>query len=309
MIGIDSCKLRIPIELVGETRLTNQKLRFTNDGITGFEIGLEKQRTVHTINQYITIKFSSKLLKESYYERINPTNLYKIVDYINSIEQLKNLGVSVTEDMLLEAEVTDIDFCKNIIMSQDRFYRLVEWVKINTKDTDQRDRGYTIYNRKDNQGVSYSNRRTATPTNPYIKIYNKYLDTISDKHWQFFAKYKIQTDPNTFRIEFTLKNKKHFDKYGIESNKLKDMFLLEQKFLNSIIRDMVHINIEKPLKARPIRKYTDVEEIYLRYLVELAKKHNIHHSVIKKQLLQHVKDRRIKKRVEEKIKYILAFPE
>lgn len=283
MFRIDSFKIRIAKDKISDLqnilkRFQNLQIKrqVSNDGgITSFALQLERQRTSRGVEDYISLKVSSKLLKERYYDCITKDTLKYIVEYINSV------GVTITEEELLESEVTDIDFCKNIKLSFNKYESLIKHLIKHTEPTTAREKGYRRFQPKSYGGFCYSGRRTATPNNPYIKIYNKKLDSLT-LHKDFFIHYGIHTEDNTFRIEYTLKNKKHFDKYKI-GNKLKDFLELDQVKLKNIMKDMVdiHTKIYTNSLPEPKRKYQDVQEIYAMFLFEMGDKLGIskHHIV------------------------------
>lgn len=304
LLKYDSFKVRIPKELINQKDLENlsidkqinavvlndeiielnqlqnygfritengkiKQVKLSNDShITSIAVALEKQYNVIEKIDYVTLKVTSKLLKDSYYLGINFATLPKIVEYLNSV------GISVSESILLESEITDIDICKDVILNDTEYNGIIEKVISNTKESKQYSKGYNLFNQKENKGIEFSKRTTATPTNPYLKLYNKSLDSISVKHGTFFQRYNITTPAGLHRIEATLKNKKHFEKYKL-GNTLSDFLNLNQDELTMIMNDITSIHLEKnPYIDLEPRTNTDTVKLYqelcLLYGTELA---------------------------------------
>jgi hypothetical protein len=304
MIKIDSFKLRIPKseikelidctnlergivmmvlstgEVISEQTLKVQKL--SNDGgITSIAIGIETIPIKRIPTEYLTLKVTSKLLKQSYYDGINIDNLKQIVEYLHSV------GIPISIEKLLSAEITDIDFCKDFTISEAKYPELIDSINSNAKSFKQSKRGLNIFNQKDNKGIEFSSRKTATPANPFFKIYNKFLDSQSVKHSVFFSYYKLETNPDLHRLEFTLKNKRHFDKYQL-SNKLIDFLTLDQTTLKNILSDITDHHLNKPKDTNAImelRKNQNVIESYIEWGLELSTRLNIPYETSKDLIL------------------------
>lgn len=310
MIKIDSFKLRIPKseikELINSTNLeleivmmvlstgevisehgkTLKVQKFSNDGdITSIAIGIETIKVNKISVDYITFKITSKLLKQSYYDGINKDNLYLIVEYLHSI------GIFISIDKLLSAEITDIDFCKDFTISEADYPKLIDSINTNAKSFKQSKRGLNIFNQKDNKGIEFSSRKTATPSNPFFKIYNKSLDSQSEKHSVFFNYYKLETNTELHRMEFTLKNKRHFEKYKL-SNKLIDFLTLDQDTLKNILSDITDHHLNKPKDTiMELRKNQNIIESYIELCLELSTRLNMPFEKTKELILNSIENK------------------
>jgi hypothetical protein len=281
----------------GEIIDTNQQgikdklntLKLSNDNnVTALSIAIESIRTSLIQREYITLKITSKLLKERYYQGINLQTINNVKEYLNSV------GIGITIEQLLKSEVTDIDICKDFTLSNNEYNLLINQIKKNTKASQEQNKGYNIFNQKDNKGIEFSSRKKATPTNPFFKIYNKFLDSKSKKHSQYFENYKIETETNLHRIELTLKNKKHFEKYNL-NNTLESFLSLSQKKLNQIVSSITSIHLNKiSTNKMELRKQQNIYESYIELCLLYSNKLNIPYEETKVTLLNAISNRTTK---------------
>ena len=280
-----------PNELGLKTKLNTIKLSNDND-ITSVAIGIESIRTTFNQREYLTLKITSKLLKQLYYKGINNKTIYNVVEYLNSV------GVGITIEQILKSEVTDIDICKDFTLKQNEYNLLINEIKTNSKASQEQNKGYNLFNKIDNKGIEFSSRKKATPNNPFFKIYNKFLDTKSLKHSNFFEHYKIETETNLHRIESTLKNKKHFEKYNLK-NTLESFLKLTQKELSKIVSQITSIHLNKNERNKmELRKQQNIYESYIELCLVYSNKLNIPFEDTKETLLNVIVNRNTKKNHE-----------
>lgn len=246
--SIDSLKLRLPLSKV---KLLNSELADTwvtaklntdtgeivyddnktfkgssysieQDGIKTKYL-IEKVNTGRGVKEYCCILFNSKLLKQRYFEGITRNN---IKDVYNAL--MSHNAINVDFNVFLSSACTDTDFKKdyyvgNILQVLNDFEKLT----ISSKDSR---RGVNLYNKKDNRGIEWGKRKTATPGIPFIKFYDKKRE-LEYNSTEFYEKY-IKDNKNVFkedkeliRVEYTIKGKKHlqsFSKTGIIEKILPD---------------------------------------------------------------------------------------
>lgn len=319
---IDSFKIRIPKDTLNQITLpdnlnaeiisvyaetgeiinSNQQglkeklstLKISNDNdITSVTIAIESIRTSLSQRDYLTLKITSKLLKQGYYEGINSKTIYNVVDYLNSV------GVGISIEQLLKSEVTDIDICKDFTLTPNEYNLIINKIKLNTKASQEQNKGYNLFNQKENKGIEFSSRKKATPTNPFFKIYNKFLDTKSLKHSEFFKHYKIETESNLHRIESTLKNKKHFEKYNLK-NTLESFMELRQEELRDIMHSITSLHLNKnEINKMELRKQQNIYESYIEICLRLSSEINMPFEIIKETLLNTITNRNTKKNHEK----------
>lgn len=280
---------------------TVRNLKLSNDGgITSINVAIESIRARNQQQPYLTLKITAKLLKSRYYDGITVETLPLIAEYLNSV------GVQLSIEQLLSSQITDIDFCRDLIIEPQRYIELIEYFKRNTIATIQQNRGLNIFNRADNRGVEFSKREKATPSNPYLKLYNKYLDSYSGKHGEFFNAYDLETCEDLHRVEFTLKDSKHFKHHGILSNTLRTFLNLTHQQLLKILGSITEHHINKPTNSREIivRKNQNMNEHTLQLLLQYGSIANIPFETTKERILFAIESRTSRARHEKIINRI-----
>jgi len=293
-IEIDSFKIRIPLdnceilnyeindyeavvslttgvyknEYINNKFYTTRTNKHTGAELYTYKWSLEKVTLQKGVaNKYGIIACSSKVLHNSYFNGITQNNIKQVYDQLQS-EQV--LGFSYSA--FLNAEIVDVDFKKDIInpQYQDGFRVLGKM----TKKSNKAGQWVKSFSGAGNHGIQWGKRELASPSNPYLKLYNKTLMCRYEKHKEapavrmhnFYNEYLkgIPEDlDNRIRIEFTLKNKKHFIKHKIFSQKLGDVLTLNQAEKEAILKSVVHSHLlprEAPIqKPRTSLKPNDME--------------------------------------------------
>lgn len=267
---LDSFKIRIPLSeckilnegITGNLIIVNDKTGVILDKIfkkNAFPINdkgihiyfaIEEQTTANQTRQsFITILITSKLLKEKYFEGITRQNIKQVYRSLMSYEV-----VSFTYKSFLNGELTDVDFKKDI-QSND-IDKIIRGTYSLTKDLNKE--VCKKYDRRNNKGIQWS-ERTTTEVNrkPFIKIYHKGLDLKRSNDIEFYENYLIDSQEiidNRIRIEFTIKNKKHFRSYQVNDTKLRSILKLSKEGKLKMFTDCIskHLDIYeiKPIKIR-----------------------------------------------------------
>lgn len=117
-------------------------------------------------------------------------------------------------DFLYSAIPTDIDIKIDYKLPFDEYKEMLNGCFKMTKPSNNRDVGCTTFKKKGNVGISWSVRETSKYlTSPYLKIYHKGLELehhSNDFYIQHLSSYYAYSDlKDIFRIETTIKNKKH----------------------------------------------------------------------------------------------------
>jgi hypothetical protein len=234
-------------------------------------IKLENGKYETIMEEFYTFKITSKLLKHNYYNGIDNNTIKQIYEYILSI------GFDIEFDNFIKSELTDIDYKFDIILAPEIYKSIAKQYVLNAKEWKELHKGLDIYNQKTNQGIGFGIRERATPSYPFMKVYNKELET-TYKSFEFINKY-TSVMQNMYRWEFTIKNKKHFEKLELNNTLESHLELVEnnQAKLWNIFNQYhnIHLNkittsIEETLK----KEYKNMNEIVLSALVEKLIKEN-----------------------------------
>jgi len=131
------------------------------------------------------------------------------------------------------AECTDTDFKDDFINRSGK--QLISYLQQNTNPI-KSGRAATTFRGETNQGIQWSERKsTAFKTNPYLKVYSKHLDLISNSK-EFADTYGIQVPEDYWRVETTVKNKKHWRTFGIEDTSLESLLSLSEDTKEKIMQ-------------------------------------------------------------------------
>lgn len=165
--------------------------------------------------KYIIVNIHSKLLKDRYLDRITMDNIESIYDSIMSYKQFY-----CDFHTFINSDVLDIDFCRNVVI--DNWKSVAKYILEYVKPSKQTHKGINVFRKKDNVGMQFGQRDKGTKTLPYIKIYHKYLEltTRSKVFTDMYLDNAIHIDKNLFRVEYTLRDKKHYSYYGINNSQL-----------------------------------------------------------------------------------------
>jgi len=266
--SIDSLKIRIPLRKVqildesiremvlrvsersGEVLESKENTKASRDerGIkTTFSI--EQRATKFDTIPYLIILVNAKQLGRLYFDGITQGNFITLFEYLMSLKVVR-----FTPYELLEAECTDIDIKKDFeAQDQDMKEALREMYNNATPSSDY-DKGSKLFWKKDNKGLQFNKRDTTKyRTAPFIKIYSKTLDLMTKSN--LFALSCLDTIPeNLWRLEYTIKNKKHLEAHGID-NTFSALLKLSQAKMEAICQSSLKAVLEQ--RARPLVAHND----------------------------------------------------
>ena len=287
MIVIDSCKLRIPLhkvklldpqllgqvktlevvndtgELLGES-FKDRAFLYTHNGIR-FRVLVERIRTFNFDNDYLSLLVNSKMLGTSYFQGISFDTLPLLADFIN---KLGIVEISILD--LLQAELTDVDFKEDYSISKEDITPvLVYWEKMFKRSGKEgvfvklRDNGKVhMLQCNKRETSSYQGR-------PFFKVYSKGLE-MAHNSAEFASEYlPLKSYQDLYRVEFTIKNRKHFKHFEIDDISLSSIFNIPQNRLKSIQKSIIYQNITLPKELEPkSRKGLTPQEITYLNLIE-----------------------------------------
>lgn len=203
------------------------------------------------------IGFSSKSLKQNYFNGIDKHTIKQCFNFINN-EGL----ITISKEAFLNATVVDVDFCIDYHLDTEG-HKIRDVVQICSELTIPR-KDVTIckYQMKNNCGIEWNKRDKvgrAYRKRQYLKYYAKAIELKynSTAFYEAYLKDELNSDlidmegfripQNQFfnddkllRVETTIKNNRHFDSYGYKVKSLRDLLNLEldKKFLQVFIRPM-----------------------------------------------------------------------
>lgn len=191
-----------------------------------------------TYSDCLILLINSKQLGSKYFDGITLKTIPLIHDLLR---ELKILDCSL--ETFLKGKPTDIDFKKDFELIFDEYQEMIKALKKMTKQSSNRDKGYTHHKGQSNNGISWSVRKSNKYlSSPYTKIYHKGLEMHlngskggSNEFREIYLPYLDIT--NVFRLETTVKNKKHLEslKLGLKSFSLEELLNLSKASLDKIM--------------------------------------------------------------------------
>lgn len=262
LVSIDSLKIRIPFsrveildtnlganfivfnektsEVSEEESFKKNSLKHSVKGVTTY-YGLERQvNAMGIVSEYLVILFNSKLVYDRYFEGITNGNIGLIYDRLISMSI-----VSFDYDTFLSGECTDVDYKKDIECKQYR--KAISLIEQNAKAHKKINKGCNHFNAIGNVGIEFGKRITATESYPFVKIYHKGIELGGNKSLAFYMEYlsNLGVDmDNLIRIEATIKNRKHFKKFGITDTRLSSLLKTPQSKMSEIISKSLKVHLE-----------------------------------------------------------------
>jgi hypothetical protein len=192
------------------------------------EFSIEKRATQFETVEYLIILVNAKQLKQRYFEGIKAMNVAHLHSYL--------VGLGVVQFSLkefLKAECTDIDFRKDFTAKEEDMKEAFNVMHGNAKASTDYDKGSKLFWKKDNKGLQFNKRNTTKiKTAPFLKIYSKTLDLLHKSNVFALSHFDI-IPQDLWRLEFTIKNKKHLDSFG-HGNSLSELISLTAEQINAM---------------------------------------------------------------------------
>lgn len=227
-ITLDSCLIKIPYEFVRvnedsgilDTWVTynvdTQKMEDSERSkrlvheFDGYKVyfSLQDRNDKGYTEHYLVITLCSKLLEHQYLEGITYENIRSLYDRI----QLAGIVQFEFEDFISKSICTDVEFKFDFVCSQELYDRMKEAMMGATPYTQDLNVGYIEYE----SGVTWNRRPQAPVSHPFVELYDKHEELNKNKNDVFRCNFLSGIDTTGLRrIEFNLKNKKHFTSYDI----------------------------------------------------------------------------------------------
>lgn len=245
---VDSLKIRIPLHKVtihhgGLNAMVGKVVLATGEVLnesmeTSIRSDLDGVRTAFTVCQesldgkrmgmFLTILVNAKMLGRSYFDGVTVENIRTIYTYLMDL----NVALFTYEDFI-DGECVDVDVRKDFQGSDDAVGSAMERLKKNYIHREKMDTGVLAFKtNKRLTGIQFNKRATTSfLTSPFMKIYNKKADAMDSKHYVFFKHHGIKVPHDLWRVEYTIKNKKHLRHVGM-GNKLMDILATSQDVLD-----------------------------------------------------------------------------
>lgn len=216
----------------------------------------------------LKIGFSTKVLKEAYFDGINASNIDRIHKFI-----LDENVITITKEALLNARVVDVDICMDVLLMNTTTDEAVNYVK--TLSIPHKETNVNHFSQKHNIGIEFGDRNKvgkAYKTKQYLKYYSKAIElkhnstAFYNSHIKDVKELKpFLQDKHLLRIETTVKNNAHWNTYGTTIITLKDLLNLDlTKHLELFKRPISHyMTGSKFIESRTSLTPTDRKDLKL----------------------------------------------
>jgi len=308
---IDSAKFYIDSDLFQKVNLPSNFTLIDSD--TGEQLDEFKRNSllIPYKNHKIYIANIKKQLKQGFIDKVLIYFPAKISDnyffgiskdlMIEVLEFLKSSGRLVfgdSEEIYNQIYVKDLDVKLDFIYSQSRKEEIERFNKILKDCFLHDDKDCHVFNsQKQGFGISTYKRDTGTIKKPFLKFYDKSLEMIS-KNKEYFHTLSPELQSLIqhnfiYRYEFTLKDRRYFDKFNI-SNRLVDLHELPQDKWKEIGKYFIEANFYPQIKTPKNLKALTPTELIISNLVFALKEQGLKLIAIKELFLAGHKSRKDK---------------
>jgi len=312
-IAVDSLRIRIPadqVEIIGDLNTDKAIIDISSGNIEeefkktakrielkGYSVYFqtENQTTAdQEVKPFVVLLFSSKILKGQYFEGITLNNIKTVYDELMSMDVCR-----FSYDAFLKGECTDVDFKRDT--EKRDFDRSLKTLVAFSRPHKRSDYGYHSFNRKDNKGIQFSNRKHSSPSNPYLKIYHKGVELIHKSNIFYDAYLRGHDVEHLVRAEITIKNKKHFRKYDIDDTTLYNVLSLPDEKKEEMFRDIISQHLEKrTIIERDMSDITPTDATILT-LLRVGMSSGRSYPVLREMCVQSVEKQRSARNIRDKI--------
>jgi hypothetical protein len=211
------------------------------------------------------ILINSKQLKQRYFEGITKDNVYILHEYLLSLD-----AVLFHAKDLLRGECTDIDFRKDFRAKEEHMKTALDYLNQHAQPSSDYDKGSKLFWQKDNKGLQFNKRNTTKiHSAPFVKVYSKTLDFLNKSNI-FCSSFFAEVPKDLWRIEFTIKNKKHLTMFG-HGNTLEDLLNLSTdsiqamslKSLQAVLNRSTRPEVEHDPSVIPPRDIYEVNALIM----------------------------------------------
>jgi len=313
---VDSLKIRIPIEEVEilNPSLSSKQITIYED--TGEEVdsgtfkkncyeknenGIKTKFLLHTIKlpqyqkDFLIILFNSKILKKRYFEGITRKNIKIVYDYLMSLKVV----YFPLDTFLLESKCYDTDFKGDLVdkRASQKFDEVVKAIYSNAKMY-WSEETLKMWTEDKNKGFQFSDRETTSISKkPFWKLYHKELQLKNDaKSKLFYGEYifngKEDKATNRMRVEFTIKNAKHFELHEITDTSLNSILNLSQEKKREMLSKAVDISLgvrEARTRTRTATPGIKPREQVFVNVINFGLLQNLSYKSIERMLLEELK--------------------
>jgi hypothetical protein len=271
----------------------------------GYKIHFQIQKMPDCV--YLVVLINSKLLEYQYLNGISMNNIELIY---NNLMKCK-VFYCTFEQFLTWGKVADIDIKKDVQINKDDLLKGIKELETASIPRAKVTEGVRSFNNRNNIGIQWNERETASASKPFVKIYYKEIESsLSDakqlrkNETPFFDTYVNQDELiNRVRIEVTIKNLKSARIHGINDLTLLNLLQLKSEQLNEIIVKNLNLNLNKrtPEAIKPRTEIAPSDMIVYIHLSNMIKNQSYSFEMALEYTLEHFTDKQQKHRQKAKL--------
>jgi hypothetical protein len=233
--------------------------------------------------EYLVFVLTAKMLKEQYFTGIDKNTIQRCFNYLNETGIVK-----LSKESFLKAKVVDVDICIDYQLQEKTCKDVVLIAYDLTKET--KETTALKYTKKNNTGVQWGHRTYIGKSynkKQFLKYYSKLIE-LKYNSTEFYNTFlKAEVEENTLfadgtteepyfkkeenidkllRVETTIKNKAHWETYGLKVNTLLELLNVDLSRQNIIFNRPIanYMSGHKLIQHRT--DLTPTERMLLQYM-------------------------------------------
>ena len=201
--------------------------------------------------QVLCILIKSKILGSNYLQGITKSNIKEVY---NIIINQKVVDFAIEDFMV--SKITDIDICIDYPTKQSNIPEIMKRLSKMVVYPNYKHHFET----KSGESLVLNKREKASPNKPHFKVYDKFAEL--ENHSAEFKDTHLGNEFNRLknkyggliRLEYTIKNKKHLKRLGLDRNELMDVMNMSDRMLTRIVESGLTNYIRKNKKKTSMKK-------------------------------------------------------
>lgn len=214
----------------------------------------------------VMVYFSPKIRGNNYFGGIDRQT---IEDVLYFLKEKQYLSFDDIDKIIEGCYVKDLDVKIDRDLPKDNKEYIEEYYKSLKDRFNGNPDNYRHFQNKNKEGhgIVVNNRNTSTTKKPFFKFYDKTLELKTTKNKEFYDHIddSIKEMLNSiflWRFEFQLKDKRHFDYYGI-SNKLVDIWEIPQSKWAYIGKSMLNMVFQRQTRVVDTTKLKIMDRVLI----------------------------------------------
>tara|TARA_R110000824_G_scaffold303759_1_gene491592 strand:+ start:209 stop:1267 length:1059 start_codon:yes stop_codon:yes gene_type:complete len=273
--SVDSLKIRIPLTLLDDyDRYIVRTVQEVDEETCEIERVFKKTAKTYEFDAFkltanifkvnsvdsLILLVNSKQVALHYFKGITLSTIRTIYELCISADILR-----CSFSTFMKANCTDTDFKKDFPCIIDEYKQMIKG--LNVMGLTSTKRGHGVNKMKNDLGIEFNTRLTATISKPFVKVYHKEVE-LQDNSFDFADRYLSDINyKDIIRIESTVKDKKHFNTLlpGLKDTSLDSILNLTTSQKDIILADSFNRN----LQPRTNNRVYDNKELNSKDLLDL----------------------------------------